>query len=101
MSIADTTTYVVPNGGHMLPFQTDDQRSHFKGEMTMNLRYVSQFEIEHKQQQLREDMHRTGLHFSISGVRHRIGNTLIAVGTYVHGERKSQAEQTRVLQSAE
>lgn len=85
-------TIAVPNEGHTLPPDTIIYRSHFKGEMTLNTRYISQSEIAERQFQVRYGAHRARHAFSITGIRQLFGNTLIALGTQLHGtcERRRQ-----------
>lgn len=83
----------VPNGGHTLPPDNNILRSHFRGEMTLNTRLITQSEIAQRQFQVRQGAYRARHAFTISGMRQLIGNTFIALGTHLHGKSEVHREQ--------
>ena len=85
-----TSLYAVPNDGHTLPPDNIRTSSHFRGEMTLDMRLITQSEIAQRQLQVRTDAHRARHAFTLSGVRQLIGNTFIALGMRMHGENESR-----------
>lgn len=85
-------TIAVPNEGHMLPSVTNIQSSHFRGEMTLNTRLIMQSEIAQRQFQVRQEAYRARHAFTVAGVRQLIGNTIIALGTQLHGKSETRHE---------
>lgn len=62
-----------------------DGPSHNEVRHIMNTRLITQAEIISHQQALVSDFHRSRTTFTIAGLRQLFGNTLIALGTQLHG----------------
>lgn len=62
----------------------------------MNTRFITEQEILARQAEIRAGAYRARHAFSISGVRHLIGNTFIAMGMLLHGtgEKRQQLTDT-------
>lgn len=87
-----TPIHVVPENGHPLPTKLFDQRSFLRGEQTLNNRLITQSEIVERQLQVRQGAHHARHAFTVSGVRQLIGNTIIALGTLLHGKSETRRE---------
>lgn len=51
----------------------------------MTMRYISNFEIQQRQNEVRDGARQARHSFSVSGIRQLIGSTFIALGTRLHG----------------
>lgn len=68
----------------------------------MNTRLITNREIEDKQQSISTDFRRSQQVFSIGGIRHLFGNTIIALGVRIHGcleERRESPVLPRRVQT--
>ncbi len=69
----------------------------------MNTRFITNREIEDKQLSISTDFRRSQSTFTIPGLRHLMGNTIIALGLRIHGcleERRDTPVLPRRAQTA-
>lgn len=66
----------------------------------MNTRIITDAEIAEKQQAIGNEFHRSQTTFSIAGVRHLVGSTIIAMGERVYG-RIEECRETAAAASHE
>lgn len=69
----------------------------------MNTRLITNRDIAERQEAIANDFRRSQTTFSIAGVRHLLGNTIIAFGVRIHGrleERRDTAVLPRRAQTA-
>lgn len=69
----------------------------------MNVRLITQDEIEERQQAVRSGYQETQNRFSISGIRRLMGSTVIAMGHKIHGrceERRDSLTRAASLKPA-
>ncbi len=60
----------------------------------MPMRYICDAEIAYRQHEIRTGAHRARTQFSVTGLRRIIGNTIIAFGTCILGNRHYQPVAT-------
>lgn len=87
-----TPAIAVPEPGYLRSNKFDHQHSNLRGESTVNLRYITYNEILERQMQVRCEAHRARHAFSVTGIRHLVGNTIIALGTHLHGKSETRYE---------
>ena len=62
----------------------------------MNVRLISEAEILERQQFVKAGYQRTQQVFSVAGIRHLMGNSVIAMGQWIYG----RCEERREIQAA-
>lgn len=67
----------------------------------MNTRLITNSEIIDRQQAITNDFRRSQTTFSVAGVRHLVGNTIIAMGLRVHGRLEECRETTALAPKSE
>ena len=66
----------------------------------MNTQIITAAEIAARQQAIRNDFRRSQTTFSVAGVRHLLGSTIIAVGERIYGRLEDCRETASVAPKA-
>lgn len=85
-------SFAVPNEARIQDRNLLRRRSHFRGEMHVSTRLITQSEIDQRQLSIRQGAHAARNGFTLSGLRQLFGNTFIALGQLVHGRNEKCLE---------